>query len=1624
MKPRRLSLISPLLLAISLFAMSWLMLSTSVGADAIITVDSTFDDTLVNLNGNGTCDLREAIEAANTDTAVDECSAGNGADTILFDGSLTAETDAYIIMTADDGGLDAGEYGPSALVIASTMVIQGPGTENGVVLWGSFGTDERRLFHVMPGGNLTLENVTLTKGVARGGNGGGGNAGGGGAAGMGGAIFNEGTLNIIRTTFVENAAYGGHGHPNQSDYGSGGGGGTGQDGQDEQNDPGGAGGDPNGGTGGVPDGNGGDGGDGGGGGGGGGSWCACTHTAGDGGNGGFGGAGGGGGHALATGGGTQATGGDGGDGGFGGGAGGAGSAESGSGSGAWAGVPGTGGFGGGDGQAAGTGSASVGGAGGGGAGMGGAIFNHGGTVTVESSTFSGNVAWGGSSYETDGGSQFDDGGPGDGYGGAIFSRNGSVTIANSTLVSNTVVAGEGNVSGAAAGGGIYFLGDGASASLNLDNTIMANSSGANTQISDYTLVVGPLSGTTDVVGNAINAGTNPSGGASNQIESQSGFSGGVVSTADPDVGPLQDNTGPAYTHAPNVGSVVIDAGSCGSVATDQRGVARPLDGEPNGSVVCDIGAVEFNPNLDPVEPPGGDPNLVGNRLRLSDMGPDGNNSYGANRPAVAYNSMNDEYLVVWYGDDDSGSLVDNEFEIFGQRVDGSSGAEIGSDFRISQMGPDGDSNYDAFYPRVAYNATSNEYLVVWHGDHNGGTLVDGEVEVFGQRLNGATGAEIGSDFRISNMGPDGNTSYAGQYPDVVWNATDNQYLVVWHGDDDSGSLIDNEFEIFGQLIDGATGAEIGGDFRISDMGPDGDGNYDAQYVRVAWNSANNEYLVVWQADDNSAPLVDNEREVFGQRLNGATGAEIGTNDFRISDMGPDGDTNYTAAGFASPPTVVHNPVDNEYLVVWHGEDDTGSLVDGEYEIFGQRLDGSTGAEVGTNDFRISDVGIDGNTRYNAYDSNVAYSGIVHEYLVIWDADEFRPPLVTDNEREVYGQRLDASSGAEVGANDFRISEMGPDNDTTYGAFYPHLAANSSSAEYLIVWQGDDDAAPLVDNENEIFGQRYGIPFPGLTASKTAGDTNPTSGDVLTFTVVISNNGSADATGAVVSDGIPAGLAFVGGSTTLQPAHVGTAGDAPTLVSGLTISVGEAVTVTYQTTVTVLSGGITNSVSVTSTETSSAVTDTAQITVAAPQYALNVTLMGDSTGSVASDPAGISCGADCSESYSHGTVVTLTASYDSATTALVWGGDCAAVVDDSCTLTMDRERSVSAHFFDNTKPVLSVAKTASSGHPTSGQVLTYTVTIRNQGLADATGAVVSDGIPAGLAFVGGSTTLQPAHVGTAGDAPTLVSGLTISAGEAVTVTYQTTVTVLSGGITNSVSVTSTETSSAVTDTAQITVAAPQYALNVTLMGDSTGSVTSDPAGISCGADCSESYSHGTVVTLTASYDSAATALVWGGDCAAVVDDSCTLTMDRERSVSAHFYDKTKPVLIVEKAVSEDTPMFGEVITYTVVVRNAGTVDATDGVVLDAMPAGLAFVGGSTTLQPAHVGTAGDAPTLVSGLAIAGGQAITVTYRAEVTAISGGITNTVSVTSSEIVTPLTDTARINVRGYGLFLPLVIK
>lgn len=447
----------------------------------------------------------------------------------------------------------------------------------------------------------------------------------------------------------------------------------------------------------------------------------------------------------------------------------------------------------------------------------------------------------------------------------------------------------------------------------------------------------------------------------------------------------------------------------------------------------------------------------GNDVRLSHMGPDGDPAYDAGDTAVAFNPVDNEYLVVWVADDDTPPQVDDELEVFAQRVDARTGVPLGEAIRISDMGPAGLGS--ALMVDVAYNPTQHEYLVVWSGSElpKVGSF---EFEIHIQRLEAATGQEVGpNDRKISSVGLDGDPFRNAYYPAVAYNATSEEYLVVWEGRDFPPAF---DYQIQGQRLD-SLGAQIGADdFRISDAGELTPNS--ALRPQVAWNSADNEYLVVWMADDDPPPLVTGENEIWGQRIDGTTGAEVGANDFRISDAGPEGTPFHAAVN----PSVAYNPSVNEYLVVWAADEDL--TLSNHLEIHGQRIDAATGVELGVNDFPISEMGLPGDSVHLADNPAVAWQGASDEYVVLWSGSDDDGTMAL-LEFDIFLQRLDGTSGAEVGPDDARVSDMGPGLSSLYDARAPDVAVDQGLG-WLVVWNGDDDTGSLVEGETEIFLQLH------------------------------------------------------------------------------------------------------------------------------------------------------------------------------------------------------------------------------------------------------------------------------------------------------------------------------------------------------------------------------------------------------------------------------------------------------------------------------------------------------------------------------------------------------------------------
>ena len=92
-------------------------------------------------------------------------------------------------------------------------------------------------------------------------------------------------------------------------------------------------------------------------------------------------------------------------------------------------------------------------------------------------------------------------------------------------------------------------------------------------------------------------------------------------------------------------------------------------------------------------------------------------------------------------------------------------------------------------------------------------------------------------------------------------------------------------------------------------------------------------------------------------------------------------------------------------------------------------------------------------------------------------------------------------------------------------------------------------------------------------------------------------------------------------------------------------------------------------------------------------------------------------------------------------------------------------------------------------------------------------------------------------------------------------------------------------------AQFDIIPDLVTLTVNKQGSGDGTVTSDPAGISCGPGCGTaqaSYQRGTTVTLTATADQGSSFNDWhGGPCDNSSALTCQVGLNDNQTLSAHF-----------------------------------------------------------------------------------------------------------------------------------------
>ncbi|GHF52103.1 putative repeat protein (TIGR01451 family) [Deinococcus metalli] len=386
--------------------------------------------------------------------------------------------------------------------------------------------------------------------------------------------------------------------------------------------------------------------------------------------------------------------------------------------------------------------------------------------------------------------------------------------------------------------------------------------------------------------------------------------------------------------------------------------------------------------------------------------------------------------------------------------------------------------------------------------------------------------------------------------------------------------------------------------------------------------------------------------------------------------------------------------------------------------------------------------------------------------------------------------------------------------------------------------------------------------------------------------------------------------------------------------------------------------------------------------------------------------------------------------------------------------------------DTVSPVadLSLTKTDGVTSVTPGSTTTYTITLTNNGPSSANNTVLTDPAATGLT----KTSVSCAAAG--GAACPLVTVLTLEttgvtiatlpAGGSITLTVVANVTANSGSVTNSVTATlpngttdptptgtvsDTDTVNLVADLAVTKTdgvssvnagGSTTYTIRVTNTGPSsvTGAVLTDPAAtglsktaVACSGTPGQCTTGTTpsIAQLQAGY--ALPTLASGQFYELTVTASVTATSGSVANTatvaapsgttdpstgnnSATDTDTVTPVadLSITKTDGVSTFRVGSVLTYTVVVSNAGPSTATGATVSDPLPSGIAAAnmtysasassGATTTVTGTKTGALSDTVTLAPGATVT----YTVTIMVPSGYASGSLTNTATVTAPSGIT----------------------
>ena len=529
--------------------------------------------------------------------------------------------------------------------------------------------------------------------------------------------------------------------------------------------------------------------------------------------------------------------------------------------------------------------------------------------------------------------------------------------------------------------------------------------------------------------------------------------------------------------------------------------------------------------------------------------------------------------------------------------------------------------------------------------------------------------------------------------------------------------------------------------------------------------------------------------------------------------------------------------------------------------------------------------------------------------------------------------------------------------------------------HTVTWTLDIDSGKTVELKVNVTVEDYGvlvnrvtvgdktssvdIAVPEIIPDKTANVTDANFGDNVIYTVTVTNDGDVDASQVVIVDQLGNGLKYVSSSD-------GGVWDEKTNTVTWIVDLAAGKTKTLNVVATVVGyGNVTNSL-VVGNKTSAVDVDVPEIIPSKdadnkyPNFgdSIDYTITVNNIGKADAKHVVVVDRLDKGLKYvssSHNGV------YDEATHTVTWVVDIAAGSSLDLTVTASAEeygvltnivsvgdKSASV---DVNVPEIIPNKTADIENPNFGDNVTYTVTVTNDGNADAKAVVVRDVLGKDLKFVSatGTYTFDEAT-------NTITWTVDVDAGKTETFTVVATV-INYGNVTNSLVVGNKTFNKNVT-VPEITPDKTVDNENPNFGDDLTYTVTVKNEGNGNANDVIivDALGKGLeYVSSTGNYDNKTNTITWKVDLASGETKTFTVVakiigytdVTNEVTVGNKTAAVTVniPEIIPAKDVNNTTPNFGDKVEYTITVNNNANKDAKQVVIVDTLGKGLKFINAS-------------------------------------------------------------------------------